>query len=145
MADGGPDARHLVGRHGRPDARAADQDPAVRLTRLDRLAEAPREVRVVVGRVRTVAAEIDQLVTEARARQTRDQLVLQGSAGVIGGEGDAHAGYRWSGAMCPKWPPSTVGIRPWRPSRTTRRPTSVTRSAVNPKCSKIVAAGADAP
>ena len=30
-------------------------------------------------------------------------------------------------------------MRPWRPSRTTRRPTSATRSAVKPNCSKIVA------
>ena len=51
----------------------------------------------------------------------------------------------WFGSMCPKWPPSRVGIRPCRPSRTTRRPISATRSALKPNFSKIVAAGADEP
>ena len=36
-------------------------------------------------------------------------------------------------------------MRPRTPSRTTPRPTSATRFAVKPKCSKIAAAGADAP
>ena len=56
----------------------------------DRLAEAPREVRVVVVRVGAVAAEVDQVVAEVRHREAPYQLVLEGGAGVIGGEGDAH-------------------------------------------------------
>ena len=60
-----PDAAHLVGRHGRADPRSADEDPAIGVARVDRLAEPPREVRVVVVRVGAVAAEVDQVVAEA--------------------------------------------------------------------------------
>ena len=45
----------------------------------------------------------------------------------------------------PRWPGCSVGIRPRRPSRATRRATSVTRSTVNPNSLKTVPAGAEAP
>ena len=116
----------------------------------DRLAEALGEVRVVVVRVGAVAAEVDQLVAEVGRREPAEQLVLERGPGVVGGERDAHAGkdtaadrsgrtggQLWPGSeslvrptpasplpsvgCCPKWPPSSVGMRPCRPSRTTRR------------------------
>src|SRR5687767_5091288 len=55
VADGRADAAHLVRGHAGADARATDEDPAVRLTVLDRLTEALREVRIVVVRVGAVA------------------------------------------------------------------------------------------
>ena len=60
VADGRPDAAHLVGGHRRADARAADEDPALRLAGDDRVTEPLGEVRVVVVRVGAVAAEVDR-------------------------------------------------------------------------------------
>src|SRR6187551_2245943 len=159
VTDRRTDAAHLVGRHRGADARATDQDAAIRRAVLDRLAEALREVGVIVGRIGAVPAEVDQLVSETGRRETADQGVLHLRPRVIGREGDPHQ--LWPGSDAPlratpasplpivgcfpKCPPSSVGMRPRRPSRTTRRATSVTRSAVNPNFSKIVPAGADAP
>ena len=65
MADRRTDAAHLVGRHARPDARAADQDAAVGLAALEGVPEGLREVGIVVAGVGAVAAEVDVLVAEA--------------------------------------------------------------------------------
>ena len=86
-----PDAAHLVGRHRRADARAADQDAAVRVAVLDRLAKALREVRVVVVGVGAVAAEVDRARGRGRSPASRRmQVVLQSGPGVVGRERDAH-------------------------------------------------------
>ena len=68
------------------------EDPARGLAPLDRQAQAPREVGVVVIGVGAVAPEIDELVPEARGLEAPDELVLHGGAGVVGREGDAHPG-----------------------------------------------------
>ena len=71
VADGRADAADLVGGDARADARAADEDAAVRLAAGDRQPEPLGEVRVVVGRVRAVAAQVDPLVVEPGDRQPR--------------------------------------------------------------------------
>ena len=90
------------------------------------------------------------------------QLVLERGTRVVGGEHDAHrrasvvpgvAGRRPADAgvaglerrVLAVRPTPSVLIRPWSPSRTTRRATSATRSTVNPNSLKIVPAGALAP
>ena len=65
VAHGGPHAADLVRGHARADAGAADEDPAIDLAVADRVPEPLREVRVVVVRVRAVAAEVDELVVRA--------------------------------------------------------------------------------
>ncbi len=147
VAEPRPDAPHLVDRDGRPHAGAADQDPPVRVPGLDGLAEQPREVRVVVLRVGAVAAEIDQLVVGRQQRlQPRQQLVLERGSSVIGRQRNAHRRRLLQPCPC-GWPRdgSETPTRPRSPSRTTRRPTDATFSAVNPKASRIVPAGALAP
>ena len=57
---------------------------------LDRPAEPLGVVRVVVVGVRAVAAEVDQLVVRAGAREPLEELVLERGTGVVGGERDAH-------------------------------------------------------
>ena len=52
--------------------------------------EALREVRIVIVGVGAVAAQVDQGVPQAGPVQAREQLVLEGGPGVIGGEGDPH-------------------------------------------------------
>ena len=69
MADRRADAADLVGGHARADTRAADEDPAIGLAADDRRAEPLGEVRVVVGRVRAVAAQVDPLVVEPGDRR----------------------------------------------------------------------------
>ena len=61
----------------RADAGAADEDAAIGLAALDRHAEPLREVRVVVGRVGAVAAEVDEVVARGRAPEPPNQLVLE--------------------------------------------------------------------
>ena len=90
VTDRGTDPADLVGGHGRADAGPADEDPAIRPARRDGLAEPPREVRVVVGRVGTVAAEVDQVVPGVRRAEAPEQFVLEGGPGMVGREGDAH-------------------------------------------------------
>src|SRR4051812_24548953 len=91
VADRRPDARHLAGRDRRADAGAADEDPAVRSPGPDRRADGLREVRIVVVRVRAVAAEIDELVlTGEIGGKTANELGLERCPGVVGGERDAH-------------------------------------------------------
>jgi hypothetical protein len=91
VADRRPDAAHLVRRDRRADARPADQDPAVRSTLLDRLAQPLREVRVVVLGVRPVPAEVDQFVlARGQDLEPADDLVLEPRTGVVGGEDNSH-------------------------------------------------------
>ena len=112
--------------------------------------------------VRAVAAEVGQLVRAAELDdQPPDQLVLERGPGVVRGERDAHPVLSRGPGRCPgcdrrrhrrgRWWGGSRGLapsvawRPCRPSRTTRRPTSATRSAVKPNSLKIVPAGALAP
>src|SRR6185369_6528818 len=174
VADGGAHASDLVRRDARPDG-AADQDAPLDRAVAHRFADALREVRVVVGRVAPVPAQVDEVVIRPRLADAPEQLALQRGAGMIGGEADPH---EWPGSVLPVrstrdpsplpgslalaapvatasgpegigspiprpagwWPGSSVGMRPRRPSRTTRRATSATRSGVNPSFSKIVPA-----
>ena len=134
VADRGPDAAHLVGRDRRPHAGPADQDPPVRVPLLDREAQPLGEVRVVVLGVGPVAAEVDQLVL-ARGQPgelARTSSSLNSAPGVVGGEHDAHRRPGRAGRRSiPESPVRASGARraatqrlrrPWRPSRTTRRP-----------------------
>ena len=57
-----------------------------------RIAQALGEVGVVIVRVGAVAAEVDEVVADVRRGQPPDQLVLEGGAGMVGREGDAHGG-----------------------------------------------------
>ena len=93
MADGSADTAHLVGRNGCADPRATNEDAAIRLARDDRLAEAPREIGVVVAGVGAIAAKVHQLVAESRAREVPEELVLEGGPGMIRSEGNAHTHY----------------------------------------------------
>jgi hypothetical protein len=70
VADRCADASDLRGGNRRPDAAAADEDPAIGLAVGDRSAEASAEVRVVVGRVRAVAAEILVVVLRIRSNSS---------------------------------------------------------------------------
>ena len=64
MADRGADAGELAGGDRSADARAADEDPALGVAALDRLAELARLVRVVDPLGVRVGAEVDDLVAE---------------------------------------------------------------------------------
>ena len=110
VADRRADAAHLVGGHARPDPGAADEDPALRRAALDRLAEALREVRVIVGRVRAVAPEVAELMAQPSGLEPADEVILEGGPGMVGGECDAHG---------PRIGPAIVRNAP--PSRPTRR------------------------
>ena len=94
VADGGADAADLVGRDAGADARAADQDAAVRLAARRRRARAARRSPGSRRPGRAVATEVDQLVAEAGRREPAQELVLEGGPGVIGGERDAHRRHR---------------------------------------------------
>ena len=74
VADGAPDAANLVRRDARADARAADQDAPIRFTVADRKAEPLGEIRIVVLRVRAIAAEVDRLVAEAARRRAGGRI-----------------------------------------------------------------------
>src|SRR5919109_3013171 len=65
VADRRSDAGELAGRNGRADTGAADENPALRLTPADRLADLPRLVGVVHMGLRLVGPEVHELVTEA--------------------------------------------------------------------------------
>ena len=70
VADGGTDPAHLVGGHRRTDPGAADEDAALRGAARDGVAQALGEVGVVIVRVGAVAAEVDEVVADARPRST---------------------------------------------------------------------------
>ena len=90
VADGGADAADLVGGDARAHAGAADQHAPLDLTVAHRVAEPLGEVRVVVVRVRAVAAEVLHVMTQAGRLEPAQQRVLERRTGVIGGEGDPH-------------------------------------------------------
>ena len=80
LHDGGAHARHLVGRHGHADARAADEDAAVGRT----LGDAAGHLIGVVGVVAALGglgAEVLHLVAEA-ANEVDDDVLLA-EAGVV--------------------------------------------------------------
>ena len=131
--------RTLLGRDGRADPRAADEDPAVGLAVPDRVGQPAGEVGVVVGRVG---------LRRRRGRSARGRCRPAGGGarprsstpGVIRRQRDPHQ-------ACPpgRGAGTGSGTRPRSPSRTTPRPTSATRSTVKPNCSRIVGPGADRP
>ena len=90
VADGGADPAHLVGGHRRTDPGATDEHAPLRGAAHERVPQAPSEVGVVIVRVGAVAAEVDQVVADVRRGQPPDQLVLEGGAGMVGRERDAH-------------------------------------------------------
>src|SRR5256714_7060614 len=92
VADRRANAADLAGRDRGADAGAADQDAAVREPATDGLTQSLREVRVVVMRIGSVAAEVDELVVGAGLTDPPNQVVLQRCAGMVRGESDAHAG-----------------------------------------------------
>ena len=67
VADRGADARELAGGDRGADARAADEDPALGVAALDRLAQLARLVRVVDPLGVRVGAEVDDPVAERLA------------------------------------------------------------------------------
>jgi hypothetical protein len=89
VADRRSDAAHLVDRDARADTRAADEDPTVRLTVLDRR---PSRCAKSGSRRRDPTHPRRGRCTRDSAPhpQPADQRVLQRRSGVVGGEGDAH-------------------------------------------------------
>ncbi len=76
-----------------PDPTAADEHAAIGLAALDGRPEPDGEVGVVVGRIRAVPAQVEQLRHGRRrsARPEPDQeLVLEHGTTMVGGEGDTH-------------------------------------------------------
>src|SRR2546423_10415141 len=94
VADRRADAADLARGNRRAHARAADQDAAIRDAAADRFTKALREVGVIVVRVGPVATQIDELVVRAAGPNPADQLVLEGGAGMVRGEANAHASLR---------------------------------------------------
>jgi hypothetical protein len=71
-----------------PDAGAAHRDSPVRGSPGDGFGELTAELRIIdaLGAVRSKVLDIVALLA-----QPSDELVLEGVAGMVGGEGDAHA------------------------------------------------------
>src|ERR1019366_9785306 len=107
-------------------------------------------VGVVVVGTGAAPAEIDQLGGAGLGAQADKELILEGGPAVIGRKGNAHRQSGLAGTgLAPElpvaligwprpnpagwWPGSSVGIRPWSPSRTTSPPTPATCSMGNPK------------
>src|SRR3954452_8088813 len=88
VADRCADARDLVGRDRRDDARAADEQRSLGLAAADRLGDLTRLVGVVDPRLRLVGAQIDRLVPERP--QLLQQPLAQVDAAVVEGDGDSH-------------------------------------------------------
>ena len=80
-------ARHLVRGHRDAEARSADQDAALGLSRRNRLADRVAKLRII-DRRRVVRAEIEYLVSSI-AQDLRD-VIFVFETGVIGAEGDLH-------------------------------------------------------
>src|SRR5262249_24510939 len=72
----------------RADAAAADHEAPLRLAASEGAADRLREVGVVVGEAGVVRAEVGHVVS--RRLQVGDEDLLQGEAGVIGGDRDLH-------------------------------------------------------
>jgi hypothetical protein len=85
---GASDARNLVRGHGDAEARAADDDTAVGLTRRDGLPNRVTVLRIVDGR-RVVRSVIDYVMS-AIAQNLRDAILVF-ETGVICAEGDFHS------------------------------------------------------
>ena len=75
-----------VDRDRNPDPRAADGHPAFGVARCDRLGELASKLRII-DTFRTVCPEVRDVVT--LLAQPACKLVLEGVAGMVGGEGDA--------------------------------------------------------
>src|SRR3954468_55748 len=90
VADGGPDARELAGGDRGADAGAADEDPALRVTAADRIADLTRLVRVVDPRFGPIRAEVDGLV--ACANDLLEHALAQLHPAMVESDRDPHAG-----------------------------------------------------
>ena len=87
VTERGADSRHLVGRHGRADAAAADEDPAPAFPRRDGLSHASGEIRIIGG-LRVEGPQVGHLVL--RREQHRHDLLLHRESGVIASDRDLH-------------------------------------------------------
>ena len=164
-------ATDLVRRDARPDPRAADRDPAFHGSISNRAREPLREVREC-RRSSEPSPQVDQLIRGSLGSDAAQQIGLERRSRVICHKPDSHQEWPGSGCRCgprrirPRpasggrrrrrhrgpargrsagGPGRASGSGRWSPSRTTRRATSATRSAVKPSFSKIVPAGAEAP
>src|SRR5215207_3461879 len=89
VTDRGADAGELAGGDRGADARAADEDAALRASVLNRLAELARLVRIVDPLRVRVGAEVDGLV--APLLELVEDALAQLHAAVVERDGDPHA------------------------------------------------------
>src|SRR5262249_7827305 len=125
VAQAGSDPSGLVGGHGRPDAAAADDDPAVDLPGGHGAGQGDDIVRVVGAGIALRGAEVDHGVS--RLMQPRDQGLLHVESAVVGGQCDFHRDVSWW--LRPNWSFAA----------------STTRSTVKPNSRWRSLSGAEAP
>src|SRR3954464_12148262 len=86
VADRGADTGHLAGGDRGADTRAADEDPALRLASLDRLADLARLVGVVHAPLVVMRSQVDHLMVDKRV----DNGVTQVDAAMVERDRDLH-------------------------------------------------------
>src|SRR2546423_307890 len=88
VAERRPDARELVGRHGRADSAPAEEHPPLGAAILDRLRNALGIVGIVIARYDLVRTAVQDVVPQGSNDVQRH--LLERKAGVIGSYRDAH-------------------------------------------------------
>ncbi len=88
VAHAGADAGNLVGRHADTDARAADQNAPLGHALLDGVSNLFGKVRIIVGLIAVVGAQIDDLMS--LPGQVGADIFLQWESGVVGADDELH-------------------------------------------------------